>query len=227
MSHDHEGVGPSQEFLELGGPRDLARLRGLIDRYRQRAPHAERVIVGVVGEPGAGKSSLTAELRADLGDLAALVPMDGFHLANAVLEQLGARGRKGAPDTFDAHGFAHLVQRLRHQREEVVYAPEFLREVDEAIAGSIPVHRSVPVVIVEGNYLLLDEPPWRQVRECLDAAWYVDLDREVRLERLAARHQRHGLAPEEARRWARVQDEGNARLIRSTRSRADVVIGTS
>ena len=165
---------------------------------RRADDHHRRVVIGLVGEPGAGKSTLAGELIKAVNGAAALVPMDGFHLSNRVLEQFGRRNRKGAPDTFDAHGFVHLVRRLRYQKEDIVYAPEFLRE--------------------------LDEPPWHQVRHYLDTAWYVDLDSAVRLHRLAERHQSFGLTSADAQSWATTQDEANASRIRETRQRAGLII---
>lgn len=216
----------AREVLELSVPHDVGLLREQIETYRTEAG-GERVMIGVVGEPGAGKSTFAAEIVRIMDGDAVLVPMDGFHLSNRVLERLGSKDRKGAPDTFDRHGFVHLVRRLRQQSEDVVYAPEFLREFDEAIAGAITVHRSTPVVVIEGNYLLLDESPWDEARACLDAVWYIDLDSDVRLARLTERHKAYGRAQQDAWRWAREQDEGNARIIRRTRDRAHLVIAAS
>jgi pantothenate kinase len=204
-------------------PRDVEALRDLIGRLRaQAAP--DRVIVGVVGEPGAGKSTLVADLVRALGDDVAQAPMDGYHLSNRVLDVMGLRERKGAPETFDADGFVQLLRRLRDRHEDVVYAPEFLREHDEPIAGRIAISRETPVVLVEGNYLLLDEEPWRQVRQHLDAVWYLDLAQDERVRRLAERHRSFGR--DEAQAWerARTHDQVNAELVRGTRSRAELVI---
>jgi pantothenate kinase len=217
---------PDQEILRLERPEDVQELRALVDRYRAESA-GERVIIGIVGEPGVGKSTLAEELVEDLGDDGVLVPLDGFHLSNRILETLVARGRKGAPDTFDACGFVQLVHRLRRQTEEVVYAPEYRGDVDEPVAGAIEIPRSTPVVVLEGSYLLLDQHPWTEVRRCLDAAWYVVVDDEVRLARLAGRHQALGLYPAAGRRWAQCQAEDNARLVRRTRDRAHLLIVTS
>lgn len=205
-------------------PRDVEHLCGLIGRLRAASAPGRRTIVGVVGEPGAGKSTLVAELVEALGPDAAPAPMDGFHLSNKVLDDLGLRERKGAPETFDAHGFVHLLARLRDQREDVVHAPEFLREHDESIAARIAITRDTPVVLVEGNYLLLDEHPWLEVRRHLDAAWYLDLDHDERLRRLAERHRSFGRAEEHAWERARTHDQVNAELVRRTRVRADLVV---
>jgi len=184
---------------------------------------AGRALLGITGPPGAGKSTLAAELAAALGPTAALVPMDGFHLAQSELERLGRHDRKGAVDTFDAAGFVALVRRLRAGAEDV-YAPTFRRDIEEPIAGAINVAANVPLVVLEGNYLLVADPPWRSLRELLDEVWYVDLDREARIERLVARHVAFGRDPAAARAWALGSDERNAELIAATRDRADLLI---
>jgi len=174
---------------------------------------------------GAGKSTLAAALADALGSArAAVVPMDGFHLAQAELERLGCAGRKGAPDTFDESGFVALLARLRQATEPVTYAPQFRREIEEPVAGAIPVPREVPLVIVEGNYLLVDDGPWAAVRDLLDECWYVEVDEAVRMDRLVARHRAFGRTPEQARAFACGSDQANADVIAATRGRADVVV---
>lgn len=185
-----------------------------------------RCLLGLAGVPGAGKSTLAARLAAHLGAGAAavVVPMDGFHLANAELARLGRRARKGAPDTFDAAGYVALLRRLRHPvADEVVYAPAFHREIEEAVAGEIAVPADLPLVITEGNYLLL-EGAWAAVRPLLDEVWFVEGDEPVRQERLLARHVAHGRTPEAARAWIASTDEPNAVLIRASRERADQIV---
>ena len=150
--------------------------------------------------------------------------MDGFHLANSELVRLGRRDRKGAPDTFDAAGYVALLRRLRDPSEEVVYAPAFRREIEEPVAGAIPVVREVRLVVTEGNYLLVDEPPWSAVRELIDEAWYLDLSDEVRIERLIARHLAYGKSRSQARAWVLRSDERNAELVARTRAQADLVV---
>ncbi|EXG79642.1 nucleoside/nucleotide kinase family protein [Cryptosporangium arvum] len=195
----------------------------LIDRARELAAGPRRVL-GLTGAPGAGKSTLAAELVAALGPRAVLVPMDGFHLANAELIRLGRRDRKGAVDTFDAAGFAALLRRLRDPADELVYAPYFAREIEEPIACSLPVPADVPLVVTEGNYLLVDEGPWAAVRGLLDEVWYLEVDEDVRLERLVARHIAFGKEPAAARAWSHGTDQRNADLIASTRAHADRVV---
>jgi pantothenate kinase len=190
-------------------------------RVRALATTGQRRLLGLVAPPGTGKSTLAALLAQSLGDLAQVVPMDGFHLAQAELQRLGRADRKGAPDTFDGAGYAALLRRLRQpQADETVYAPAFRREIEEPVAGAIAVPPSVPLVITEGNYLLLDMPPWREVAPLLDEVWYLDVDGDLRRERLLQRHVAHGRSREAARQWMAHTDEPNARLIAATRARA-------
>jgi pantothenate kinase len=183
----------------------------------------QRKLLGLVGAPGAGKSTLAAALLQAVGvDRAQVVPMDGFHLANVELQRLGRSGRKGAPDTFDSAGYVALLQRLREQRPDgdIVYAPEFRREIEEPIAGAIAVLPTTQLVISEGNYLLHDVGPWAGAAAMFDEVWYVDIDDAVREERLVRRHQQFGRSAEEARAWVASTDAPNARLIAATRVRA-------
>jgi pantothenate kinase len=154
----------------------------------------------------------------------ALIGMDGFHLAQRELERLGRADRKGAPDTFDSYGYADLLRRLRANVDPVIYAPAFDRRLEDAVAGSVAVDRRVPIVITEGNYLLLRRDGWTRAATQLDAIWYLDLPDAERRERLLQRHQRYGRSPESARTWALVRDERNAQLIRSGMQLADLVV---
>ncbi|MEY4749280.1 MAG: hypothetical protein RIQ60_1494 [Pseudomonadota bacterium] len=201
----------------------------------QRAQHlleaavagSTRRLLGLVGPPGAGKSTVAEALLAVLArshpGLAQVVPMDGYHLAQAELERLGRAGRKGAPDTFDAAGYAALLARIRAGGPTTIYAPEFRRAIEEPIANAVPVHPGTRLVITEGNYLLMGEPGdggWGEVRGQLDEVWFVDVDPELRLSRLIARHEQFGRSPEAARAWVMGTDEPNARAIEATRERA-------
>jgi len=184
-----------------------------------------RYLLGLAGPPGAGKSTLAARLAAAAGRRAAVVPLDGFHLADAELARLGRLGRKGAPDTFDADGYIALLRRLRQAEPGVtVYAPAFGRQIEQPIAGSIPVPAAVRLVITEGNYLLFDEPPWTRVRGLLDEVWWVDLEAARRRQRLVARHVKWGKTPAAAARFVTECDEANARAVAAGRDRADRVV---
>jgi len=210
---------PEQQLPSI--PADgLARLQALM-------AGGQRKLLGLVGAPGAGKSTLAAALlRAAGADRAQVVPMDGFHLANVELQRLGRASRKGAPDTFDSAGYVALLQRLREQGpgDPIVYAPEFRREIEEPIAGAIAVLPETQLVITEGNYLLHDAGPWAGAAAMLDEVWYVDIDDAVREERLLKRHQQFGRSPEAARDWVAATDAPNARLIAATRGRAHFVL---
>jgi len=184
----------------------------------------ERRFLGITGPPGSGKSRVAAQLATGLGGKAALVPMDGFHLANEQLERLGRRGRKGAPDTFDVEGYQAVLTSLRDQHEPVIYAPAFDRSRETVVSNAIPVRRDTPLVITEGNYLLLQDPPWTGISSLLDEVWYLEVDDAVRMDRLVARHLANGKSEADARAWATGTDERNAVLISSTRHRADVVV---
>ena len=196
----------------------------LVARAHALAQQGERRILGIAGPPGGGKSTVARQVVAELGERARLVPMDGFHLAQAELVRLGRRDRMGAPDTFDAAGYAALLRRLRENDEPVVYAPAFRREIEEPIAGAIAVLPSTQLVITEGNYLLHDDGPWAGAAAMLDEVWYVDIDDAVREERLVRRHQQFGRSAEEARAWVASTDAPNARLIAATRMRAHHVL---
>jgi pantothenate kinase len=195
-------------------------VQDLIERARGLGTAGRRRMLGITGAPAAGKSTLAATLAQALAPDAVLVPMDGFHLAASELHRLGRHERKGAPDTFDAAGYVALLHRLRANAEDVVYAPEFRREIEEPIAGAIAVPREVPLVITEGNYLLL----WPQARTLLDEVWFVEVDEHARLERLIARHMAYGRTRTEAEGRAYGSDQHNAELIAASRDGADLIV---
>ena len=177
-------------------------------------------LLGITGAPGAGKSTVAAALGQRLG--LPVLPMDGFHYADVELARRGLLDRKGAPETFDAEGYAALLRRVRVGEEDVV-APMFERDLEQPLAGAIPVPAS-GTVVTEGNYLLLDEPRWRAVREQLDVVWHLVVDDALRVERLVARHVAHGKSPEAARAGVERVDQANARLVEACRDRADLVV---
>lgn len=195
----------------------------LRDRAAMLAAQGTRALLGIVGSPASGKTTLARKLADALGERAVVVGMDGFHLAQGELRRLDRTERKGAPDTFDAHGYVHLLHRLK-KAGETVYAPEFRREIEEPIAGAVAVPPEVPLVITEGNYLLLDSEPWNAVRGLLDEAWFLAPDEHDRIERLVTRHRRYGRSLVEARQRALGTDQRNADLIAGTIGRADLVL---
>jgi len=192
---------------------------------RHRLDGGRRTLLGITGAPGSGKSTFAAWLQQQFGaELAVVVPMDGFHLGNAIIDGTSLRQRKGAMDTFDVSGYLSLLQRLVRRDEDVVYAPEFRRTLDEPVAASIAVPASVALVITEGNYLLAETPQWKEVRAQLDEVWFMDTAPELRLSRLVDRHVEFGMARAAAEAWATGPDEANAVLIEATRQRADRII---
>ena len=193
----------------------------LVAHLRTAARGRRRYLFGLAGPPGSGKSTVADRLADALGGV--VVPMDGFHLDNAELERLGLRGVKGAPETFDAASFVRLVEQLRDGTRPVS-APAFDRVADHTVDGAITVAPDDHVVIVEGNYLLLDRPPWASLPELFDLTGYLAVDDATRVERLVSRHVRHGRTPADARHFVHTSDEANAATIAATRSRADVVI---
>jgi pantothenate kinase len=221
MERGHAGDGTSGRRADLPA---TTRLPELVERARGLPGTGRRAILGVTGPPGAGKSTLARAIVDRIGETAEVVGMDGFHLAQSQLSRLGRLGRMGAIDTFDAAGFLALVRRLRDPRGEIVYAPEFRREIEEPVAGAVPVGPGVRLVVVEGNYLLASQPPWSELPPLFDEVWYVELEESVRLVNLIARHRACGKDEDEARRWAIGPDQRNAELIAESRPRADLVV---
>lgn len=204
----------------------------LLSRARQLVRPGERRILGITGAPGAGKSTLAERLVAELGpETAVLVSMDGFHLANEVLHSLGRHDRKGAHDTFDAWGYVSLMERLRVQPEQanigrdgVIYAPHFRRDLEEPIGSATPVDPQTPLVITEGNYLLIENQPWTHARAAIDEVWFLAPTEHQRLAQLIERHQRFGRSPDEALERSLGSDQRNAEMIAATAPGADLIV---
>lgn len=204
-------------------------VEGAVERLARLVATAgnRRVILGIVGEPGSGKSTLTTLLAAraaSQGISVGTLPMDGFHLADIALEGRGLRQRKGAIETFDAHGYLSILQRVRADGPAPVYAPMFERVLEQPIAGALPILPEHRLVITEGNYLLDASEPWCAVGSLLDETWAVSVDDDLRRSRLEARHMQFGKTADEARAWIACVDDVNARRIRARLSHADAVV---
>jgi pantothenate kinase len=194
----------------------------LLERARALAARPGRALLGIAGAPGAGKSSLATRLVADV-DGVVLVPMDGFHRTTADLEARGWVAERGTPRTFDAEAYVALLRTLR--AGGAARAPAFDRDREEPVPEAILVPADARLVVTEGNYLLLDQPPWLHVHELLDEVWFLEVPEQLRIERLVARHVRYGREPAAA--WQRAtsgSDAANARLVAGTRSRADLIV---
>lgn len=190
----------------------------------KRLPGSDRIILGLAGAPGAGKTTVAEALVRALGPSAVHVPMDGFHLSDNILTALGRLGRKGAPDTFDAHGYANLLQRIRNERDHAVYAPAFVRDLEQPLAGAIAIEPHHTVVISEGNYLLLQDANWRGLSTLFDEVWFLKTEAQLRTQRILSRHIEFGKLADVARDWVATVDEGNAELVGGTEPFADRVI---
>jgi pantothenate kinase len=188
---------------------------------REQAAGVDRYVFGIAGPPGSGKSTLAEQLGTALG--APVVTMDGFHLSNDVLRDRGLLAIKGAPETFDAWAFLSLVRAIR-DTSDAVWCPAFDRTIDAPVANRVRVDPGDVVVLVEGNYLLLDRPPWVSLSEIFDAVAYLDVPGEIRRARLIARHVEFGRDPVDATEFVRRSDEANAVLVEASRVRADLVV---
>ncbi len=213
----------------MGGPStlasvDLAELADLAARARALMASGQRVVLGIVGPPGVGKSTLAQALVREIGERAAYLPMDGFHLPQARLRALGTRDRMGAPETFDAGAFATLVEAVVASPGRSLTAPGFDRTVEEPVLDGVRIGAAARLVVTEGNYLLLPGDDWERARARMAAVWQLRLAEEVRRERLLARHIAFGKSPAQALEWMTRVDEPNARLVQSYAARADLII---
>ena len=187
-----------------------------------------RNLVGIVGAPGAGKSTLTQKLVDYLQDVlnipSAYLPMDGFHFSNEILRQKQLLDRKGAPETFDVNGYLDLLQRLRAKVNYSLFAPTYSRSLHEPIAAAIEIKPDVQVIVTEGNYLAVQNGGWENVREMLDILWYLDTDVSLLRDRLIARQMAGGRSEELAVRWVNEVDSPNANMVQKTKSEVDALI---
>lgn len=200
----------------------------LAARATALAAPGRRVLLGLAGGPGAGKSTiaeaLVGTLNATRSGFAALVPMDGFHMRQAKLEALGLTFEKGAPHTFETAAFAAFLRALREAAGPVT-GPGYSRRIEDVVDDALEIPTEARVLVVEGNYLLLADPPWDVVRPLLDLAVFLDLPRDKALARLLRRHNAEGLFdPAYSRRHVEEVDMRNVDLVAATRDRADLVI---
>jgi pantothenate kinase len=199
----------------------------LLKAITSAAAGRERFILAIAGPPGAGKSTLARNLvRTLTSDSARLVPMDGFHYDNAVLDELGLRSRKGAPETFDFGGFFSVLTRIRSP-ESVVAVPIFDREADLARAGASLIYPGIHFIVVEGNYLLLDESPWTNVAPCFDLTIYLEVSRSELQRRLLQRWLDLGDSPEKAAHWVASNDMPNVDRVLTRRRTPDIMFSAA
>jgi len=205
---------------------ELSSIDEALSRIKDLAlKHSGRFIIGIVGKPGAGKSTLTSHLIENLPkDSVSLVPMDGYHLSNLQLKNLGLSDRKGAFNTFDSNGYVSLLKRINTETDQDIYYPVFHREIEESYAADGVVLANTKIVLTEGNYLLFDKAGWEKVAAELTEIWYININDDVRIDRLVKRHEFYGKDKESAFNWATGTDEINAKIVESTAARADVII---
>ena len=205
---------------------ELSSIDEALSRIKDLAlKHSGRFIIGIVGKPGAGKSTLTSHLIENLPkDSVSLVPMDGYHLSNLQLKNLGLTDRKGAFNTFDSNGYVSLLKRINTETDQDIYYPVFHREIEESYAADGVVLANTKIVLTEGNYLLFDKAGWEKVAAELTEIWYININDGVRIDRLVKRHEFYGKDKESALNWATGTDEINAKIVESTAARADVII---
>ncbi len=194
----------------------------LASRAAALRPKGRRTLVGIAGPPGAGKSTLAEALVRTLGNRAALVEMDGFHLDNRILEMRGLLTRKGSPATFDSTGFLTTVRRLAVEDEVII--PTFDRARDIAVAGSAVIGPEKSIAVVEGNYLLLNHLPWSELSGLWDFGVFLDVPLDELRQRLVCRWLDHGLDRESAVHRAEANDLPNARLVQSQSVKTDTMV---
>lgn len=205
-------------------PEDI--IASILTATQDRIASNARTVIAISGPPASGKSTISEGLVANLnarGISAALLPMDGFHLDDRILIPRGLRPRKGAPETFDFYGFAAMVRRLRSG--ESIFAPVFDRSREIAIAAAQEIAPETRVVVVEGNYLLLDQAPWNSLRDAWDYSVFFGVDEDELRRRLIARWQHYGLTPDEITVKIEENDLPNARLVMAQVGACDLVLG--
>ncbi|WP_435230003.1 phosphoribulokinase [Pseudopelagicola sp. nBUS_20] len=181
-----------------------------------------RILVAIAGPPASGKSTLAEDLACTLGSTAVVLPMDGFHLENDQLQEMGLLHRKGAPETFDAEGFVSLLRRVRN--ESTIPFPTFDREADKIVPNSGQIHEGTRIVLIEGNYLLLNLRPWSDLNNLFDLTVWLKVDREELEARLISRWLTHGLQPDDARTRVLGNDKKNVTFVEANSIAPDVTL---
>ena len=206
-------------------------LASLVDDALDLVPARGRALLGLTGAPGAGKSTLARWLVCAIDartapGTAGYLPMDGFHLSNAQLERLGRLDRKGAPDTFDAHGYAALLRRVLVETDHPVYVPDYDRDLHEPVAARHVIGPGTRLIVTEGNYLARPVDPWESLRPLFAELWYVEADDALREERLLRRQRAGGRDEAAARAWVERSDRANGELVKRSRGGSTRIVPT-
>lgn len=199
------------------------KLEDVVENAKSIAASSKRSILAIAGAPGSGKTTITQSIVKELGpENVVIVPMDGFHLSNTILKKWDRRSRKGAWDTFDASGYINLISRIKNQREEIILAPDFDRDIDESIGGVIEVSINTPLILLEGTFLFSEHGLWPELLPLIDHGWFVHLESSIRQQRLIQRHMKHGMDLKQATQWALSTDEANAKAVELDYKRASL-----
>lgn len=217
MSH-HATI--SSAFLSVQAQR-------LIDKAQQAANDHKRFVLGIVGIPASGKSSLTVQLMEYIEAIApseaALLPMDGYHLTNHKLDELGLRDRKGSPHTFDAEGYVQAIEAVKPAGVSLSF-PVYDRAIHDPKPDAGQIESSHQLIVTEGNYLLLDQPPWDRLGQVINECWWLDTPTEQAKEWMIKRHVQGGRTEEDARSHYEHSDAANTQLILEHSREPDLII---
>lgn len=220
--HDHDRA-PAPDLTSTPDLADLADLAR--DAWRLTADRP-RTLLGIAGPPGAGKSTFARALVERIGEGAAYLPLDGFHLSNDQLERLSLTSRKGSEPSFDVRGYVALLTRVLDDTGHDIYVPDYDRTLHEPVAARHRVPPAARLVVTEGNYLACDLPGWREARELMGECWYVLAPAEVRQHRLIERQLAGGRTAEGAAAWVATNDGPNGDLVEKSRRRCDRIVST-